>query len=61
MDEHIHTVVDRRTFIAGGTALGTAGVAALTAPTFAFADDPTAEEKLAEADAVRARVTAMQD
>lgn len=61
MSEHTHTVVDRRTFVAGGAVLGITGIAALTSPPRAFADDPTAEEKLAEADAVRARVTSMQD
>ncbi|GKG89171.1 hypothetical protein CE91St32_02130 [Gordonibacter pamelaeae] len=48
--------LDRRTFLTGAAALG---AAALLKPALAFAE-PTAADKLAEADAVRARIVDMQ-
>ena len=48
--------LDRRTFLAGAAALG---AAVLLKPALAFAE-PTAADKLAEADAVRARIVDMQ-
>lgn len=49
--------IDRRTFLFGAAALG---AATLLRPTLAFAD-PTSADKFAEADAVRARITEMQE
>lgn len=49
--------VDRRTFLLGAAALG---AAAVLRPGLAFAD-PTSADKMAEAEAVRARILAMQD
>lgn len=48
--------LDRRTFLTGAAALG---AAVLLKPALAFAE-PTAADKLAEADAVRARIVDMQ-
>lgn len=48
--------LDRRTFLTGAVALG---AAVLLKPALAFAE-PTAADKLAEADAVRARIVDMQ-
>ena len=48
--------IDRRTFLTGAAALG---AAVLLKPALAFAE-PTAADKLAEADAVRARIVDMQ-
>mgnify|MGYP002611825412 FL=1 len=48
--------LDRRTFLTGAAALG---APALLKPALAFAE-PTAADKLAEADAVRARIVDMQ-
>ena len=48
--------LDRRTFLTGAAALG---AAALLKPALAFAE-PTAADKLTEADAVRARIVDMQ-
>lgn len=48
--------LDRRTFLTGAAALG---AAALLKPALVFAE-PTAADKLAEADAVRARIVDMQ-
>lgn len=48
--------VDRRTFLTGAAVLG---MAALMKPALAFAE-PTAADKLAEADSVRARIVDMQ-
>ena len=48
--------LDRRTFLTGAAALG---AAVLLKPVLAFAE-PTAADKLAEADAVRARIVDMQ-
>ena len=63
MNEHSHTVLDRRAFVGAGALFSatTLGAIALASPTRAFADDVTAEEKIAQADAVRARVTALQE
>lgn len=49
--------VNRRTFLIGAAALG---ATTLLRPTLAWAD-PTSAEKLAEADAVRARIVTMQN
>lgn len=49
--------IDRRTFLMGAAAVG---AATLLRPTLAFAE-PTAADKLAEADAVRSRIVEMQD
>ena len=49
--------IDRRTFITGAAALG---VVALLRPEVAFAE-PTSADKMAEAEAVRARILVMQD
>ena len=49
--------IDRRTFVAGAAVVGTA---ALLRPVRAWAE-PTSAEKFAEADAVRGRITSMQE